>query len=168
MVGLPLICLMVDQPFFEYQVFLLTSCTVYTWTTCSEQQNYHLPPSVLIFLVLQCSTTSTMSTLGMTPFKYQISYFFLFQQQNWMFTTVVDMRMLQPSTNSYHTISIHEWIQVVNSWTFVQFNTAFFHVHSINFLLKSSFLNHSHDFFFNGLKIMVAVICGMIWWSYVW
>ena len=32
---------------------------------------------------------------------------------------------LQPSTNFYQTINIHEWIQVVYSWTFVQFNTAF-------------------------------------------
>ena len=49
----------------------------------------------------------------MTPFKYQISYFLLFWQKNWVFTTVVELRMLQPSTNSYQTISIHEWIQVV-------------------------------------------------------
>ena len=106
-----------------------------------------------------------MSTLGMTPFKYEISYFFLFWQQNWMFATVVEMRMLQPSTNSYQTISTHEWIQVVNSWTFLQFHTAFFHVHSINLPLKSSFLIHSYDFSFSGLKIMVVVVCRMIYWS---
>ena len=78
-----------------------------------------------------------MSTLGMTPFKYQISYFFLFRQQNWVFTTVVDMRMLQPSTNSYQTISTNKWIQVINSWTFLQFHTAFLKFHFWTILMIS-------------------------------
>ena len=66
-----------------------------------------------------------MSTLGTTPFKYQISYLFLFRQQNWVFITVVQMRMLQPSTNSYQTISTHEWIHIVNSDLFFNFTLLF-------------------------------------------
>ena len=77
-VGLPLIFLMVDQPFFEYQVFLLTSAlhALEQLAPSSRIIIYH--PVSWSSQFIQSSTSSTMSTLGVTSFKYQISYFSYF------------------------------------------------------------------------------------------
>ena len=113
-------------------------------------------PNFMVFWKHEFQTPIICPCL-MWNFPYQISHFSCFGNKTGCLQLLLRWECIKPSTNSYQTISIHEWIQVVISWTFVQFNTAFFHVHSINFLL-----NHSYNFFFSSLKKMVFVICRMI------